>query len=136
MREPPFYRRAGFLSIVAILLLAVSAIGVRYWLSASDRPSTDRAFVEGRGADAGAISVVANFKRTQLAGIRPGQPAMITVRDHPEQVLRGRVAAVDERASIRDRGPRVPVRIVVDQPLDPDRRLDPGMAVVATVIVR
>lgn len=136
MREPPFYRRVGFLSVVAILLLAVSAIGIRYWLLAIDRPSTDRAFIEGPATGAGPVSVVANFKRTQLAGIRPGQPAVITVRDHPEQVFRGHVDAIDERASLRGRGPRVPVRIVVDQPPDAGRRLDPGVPVVATVIVR
>jgi len=136
MREPPFYRRLGFLTILAISVLAVSAVGIRYWVLASDRPWTDRAFIEAGGADSGPISVVANFKRTQLSAIRPGQAAMITVRDRPDQVFRGRVDAIDERASARDRGPRVPVRIVVDQPPDRSRGLGPGMPVVATVIVR
>jgi hypothetical protein len=58
------------------------------------------------------------------------------VRDHPEQVFRGRVEAIDERASVRGRGPRVPVTIVVDQSPDPGRVLGPGMPVVATIIVR
>jgi multidrug resistance efflux pump len=133
MQEPPFYRRLSFLSSVAILLLALSAIGLRYWL-ASDRQSTDQAFIEAAGA--GPISVVANFKRTQLPGIRPGQSAVITVREHPDQVLRGHVDAIDERASARDRGPRVPVRIVVDQTPDGTRPLDPGTPVIATVVVR
>lgn len=136
MREPPFYRRLGFLSVVAILLLAVSAIGARYWLLASDRQSTDRAFIEARVAEAGRISVVANFKRTQLVSIRPGQSATITVLAYPDQVFRGHVDAIDERASARGRGLRVPVRIVVDQPPDPRHLLGPGMPVVATVIVR
>jgi multidrug resistance efflux pump len=136
MQEPPFYRRLGFVSIVAILLLAVSAIGIRYWLLASDRQSTDRAFVESPAAGTGRVSVVANFKRTQLSGIRPGQSAVITVRDYPGQVFRGHVDAIDERASARGRGPRVPVRIVVDPPPDPGRPLGPGMPVIATVIVR
>jgi hypothetical protein len=52
MQEPSFYRRLGFLSVVAILLLAVSAIGVRYWLLSSDRQSTDSAFIEARAPDA------------------------------------------------------------------------------------
>jgi multidrug resistance efflux pump len=136
MQEPPFYRRLGFLTLAGMMLIAVSAIGIRYWLLASDRPSTDRAFIEARAAEAGPVSVVANFKRTQLLGIRPGQSAVITVRDHPDQVFRGRVSAIDERASVRGRGPRVPVRIVIDEPPDPGGVLGPGMPVVATVIVR
>lgn len=136
MREPPFYRRLGFLTAVAILLLAVSVIGVRYWLLTTDRQSTDSAFIEARAADAGAIAVVANFRRTQLSGIRPGQSAVITVRDYPDRVFRGHVDTIDERASARGVGPRVPVRIVVDQPADTGRLLGPGMQVVATVIVR
>ena len=135
MPEPPFYRRLGFVTLVAILVLGLSAIGFRYWFLASDRQSTDKAFVEAGAADAGRISVVANFKRTQLSGIRPGQSAMITVREYPDQVFRGHVDAI-ERASARGGGPRVPVRIVVDQPPDPNRLLGPGTPVVATVIVR
>jgi multidrug resistance efflux pump len=132
MQERPLYRRPSFISLVAILLVALSAIAVRYWFLASDRQSTDRAFIESR-ADAGPLSVVANFKRTQLSGIRPGQAAMITLRDYPGQVFRGHVDAI-ERA--RTPGPRVPVRILFDQPPDPGRPLGPGMPVVATVIVR
>jgi multidrug resistance efflux pump len=133
MQEGPFYRRPSFISLVAILLFALSAIGLRHWFLASDRQSTDMAFIESR-ADAGPLSVVANFKRTQLSGIRPGQSAMITLRDYPDQVFRGHVDAIDERARARTPGPRVPVRIIFDQP--PDRPLGPGMPVVATVIVR
>ena len=133
MQEPPFYRRLGVLGIVAIFVFALSAIAVRYSLT-SDRQSTDSAFIEAGGA--GVIAVVANFRRTQLPGIRPGQSAVITVREHPDQVFHGHVDAIDERASARGRGPRVPVRIVVDQPADTGRLLGPGMPVVATVIVR
>ncbi len=132
MQERPLYRRPPFISLVAILLVGLSAIGVRHWILASDRPSTDRAFVESQ-ADAGPLSVVASFKRTQLSGIRPGQSAIITLRDYPDQVFRGHVDAI-ERA--RTPGPRVPVRIVFDQPPDPGRPLGPGTPVVATVIVR
>ena len=133
MQEPPFYRRLSFLASVAILMAALSAIGLRYWL-ATDRQSTDQAFIEEGGA--GAISVVANFKRTQLSGIRPGQSAVITVREHPDQVLRGHVDAIDERVGGRGRGPRVSVRIVIDQAPDAARPLGPGTPVIATVVVR
>ena len=132
MQERPLYRRPSFISLIVILLVALSAIGLRHWFLASDRQSTDKAFIES-GADAGPLSVIANFKRTQLSGIRPGQSATITLRDYPDQVFRGHVDAI-ERA--RTPGPRVPVRIVFDQPPDPGRPLGPGMAVVATVIVR
>jgi multidrug resistance efflux pump len=135
MQETPLYRRPSFISLVAIVLVALSAIGVHYWFLASDRQSTDRAFIESHG-DAGLLSVVANFKRTQLSAIRPGQSATITLRDYPDQVFRGHVDAIDERARARRPGPRVPVRIVFDQPPDPGRPLGPGMPVVATIIVR
>ena len=132
MQEDPLYRRAGFIAAVAIVLVALSAIGIRSWLLATDRQSTDRAFIEA-SADAGPLSVVANFKRTQLSGIRPGQSAMITLRDNPGQVFSGHVGAIERS---RTPGPRVPVRILFDQPPDPGRPLGPGMQVVATVIVR
>lgn len=135
MEDRPLYRRPTFISAAVLLLLALSAFGIRYWILASDRQSTDMAFIESR-ADAGPPSVVANFKRTQLSGVRPGQSAVITVRDYPDQVFRGHVDAIDERARARAPGPRVPVRIVFDQPPDPARPLDPGMPVVATIIVR
>lgn len=134
MPPPLIYRRAGFITAVAVLVVALAAIGLRYWL-ASDRQSTDKAFVEARAGDADPVSIVANFKRTQLSGIRPGQPAMITVLEYPDQVLRGHVDMID-RASARAGGPRVAVRIVVDQPPEPGRPLGPGMPVIATVIVR
>jgi multidrug resistance efflux pump len=134
MQPPPIYRRAGFVTLVTILLVAASAIGLRYWL-ASDQQSTDKAFIEAAAGDAGRVSVLANFKRTQLAGIRPGQSATITVPEYPDQVYRGHVDGID-RAAARAGGPRVPVRIVVDQPPDPGRPLGPGMPVIATVILR
>ena len=134
MDERPRYLPT-LIGAAVIMLLALGAIGVRYWMLSSDRQSTDVAFIES-GADAGAVAVIANFKRTQLSGIRPGQAAVITVRDHPEQVFRGHVDAIDERARARAPGPRVPVRIVVDQLPDSGHPLGPGMPVVATVIVR
>ena len=132
MQQRPLYRRPSFISLVLILLVAVSAIGLRHGFLAADRQSTDKAFIESR-PEAGPLSVVANFKRTQLSAIRPGQSATITIRDYPDQVFRGHVDAIERT---RTPGPRVPVRIVLDQPPDPGRPLDAGMAVVATVIVR
>lgn len=136
MPEPPVYLRPRVIGAVAILVLALLVIGIRSWVSSSDQQSTDRAVIEARAAQADAVWVVANFKRTQVSGIRPGQSAVIRVREYPDQVFRGRVDAIDQRANVRGRGPRVPVRIVFDQPPDPARPLGPGMPVVATVIVR
>lgn len=135
MQERPLYRRAGFISLIAIMLVAGSAIAVRYWFLTTDRQSTDSAFIESRG-DAGPLWVVANFRRSQLSGIRPGQSATITLRDQPDQTFRGHVDGIDERARARTPGPRVPVRIVFDQPPDPGHPLGPGMPVVATIILR
>ena len=134
MQTLPIYRNLGFVTLVAILAVALSAIGVRYWL-ASDQQSTDKAFIESPVADAGRILVVANFKRTQLSGIRPGQSAPITVPEYPDQVFRGHVDGID-RAAARAGGPRVPVRIIVDEPPDAGRPLGPGTPVIATVILR
>src|SRR5919201_4206286 len=104
MHELPFYRRPSVTSLALIAFIAVSAIGIRGWLLTGDRQSTDKAFIEAH-AEAGALLVVANFKRTQLPGVRPGQSAMITVREYPDQVLRGHVDTIDERARARAPGP-------------------------------
>jgi multidrug resistance efflux pump len=82
------------------------------------------------------VWVVANFKRTQVSEIRPGQPVLIKVRAYPDEVFRGHVDAIDERGRTRSRTLRVPVKIVFDRPPDPVYPLSPGMSVVSTVIVR
>lgn len=95
------------------------------------------------------IWVVANFKETQLRHMRRGQEARIAVDAYPG-TLRGRVdsigAATGARFSLfppeNATGnfvkvvQRVPVKIVLEQPADPERPLRPGMSVVATVITR
>jgi membrane fusion protein, multidrug efflux system len=92
--------------------------------------------------------VTANFKETQLALMRPGQPVDIAIDAYPDEVFRGHVDSIQAGS-----GPafsllppenatgnfvkvvqRVPVKIVFDTP--PKVYIGPGMSVVPTVRVR
>jgi membrane fusion protein, multidrug efflux system len=91
--------------------------------------------------------VVANFKETQLRGMRPGEPVTIEVDAYPGHPLKGHVDSVQRGsgAAFSLLPPenatgnyvkvvqRVPVKIVFDQPPDPGRPLGPGMSVVPSV---
>jgi membrane fusion protein (multidrug efflux system) len=95
------------------------------------------------------IWITANFKETQLKGMRPGQPATVRV-DTFGRDYKGKVESLPGAA-----GPlfslfppenstgnyvkvvqRFPVRIRLDTDQDPDRMLRPGMSVEPTVKVR
>jgi membrane fusion protein (multidrug efflux system) len=94
--------------------------------------------------------VIANFKETQLARIRPGQPVEIRVDAYPGLVLHGHVDSIQAGTGARFSllppenatgnyvkvVQRVPVKIVFDAPLPEGYALGPGMSVVPTVIVR
>ena len=94
--------------------------------------------------------VVANYKETQLAKLRPGQPATIRVDAYPGLVLRGHVDSVQAGTGARFSllppenatgnyvkvVQRVPVKIVLDEPPPAGYALGPGMSVVPTVSVR
>ncbi len=96
------------------------------------------------------IWVVANFKETQLAGMRPGQPAEITVDAYPDKVFKGRVDSIQTGTGARFSllppenatgnfvkvVQRVPVKILFDEPPDPDHLLGPGMSVLPVVRVK
>jgi membrane fusion protein, multidrug efflux system len=96
------------------------------------------------------VWVTANFKESQLARMRVGQPVEISIDAYPDKTLRGHIDSFQ-----RGSGPafsllppenatgnyvkvvqRVPVKIVFDDPLDPSRPLGPGMSVVPSVKVR
>ena len=93
--------------------------------------------------------VVANYKETQLAHMRPGQPVEIRVDTFTGQPLHGRVASFSPASgnvfallpSDNATGnftkivQRFPVRILLDKPLDGPHVL-PGMSVVTTVHTR
>ena len=105
------------------------------------------------------IWVVANFKETQLADMRPGQPVEIRVDAYPDIVLHGKVDSMQAGSGARFSllppenatgnyvkvVQRVPVKILLDEKLGsgsglkpdlPGRDVAPGMSVVPRVRVR
>jgi len=94
--------------------------------------------------------VVANFKETQLALMRPGQPVTIKVDAYPKLKLRGRVDSIQSGSGARFSMlppenatgnyvkviQRVPVKIVIEGPLPQEYKLGPGMSVVPEVKVQ
>jgi membrane fusion protein (multidrug efflux system) len=96
------------------------------------------------------IWITANFKETQLDMMRPGQPVEIHVDAYPEKTFHGHVDSIQpgSGAAFSLLPPenatgnyvkvvqRVPVKIVFDDPPDPDRPLGPGMSVDPRVKVR
>ena len=94
--------------------------------------------------------VVANFKETQLQHIRPGQPVDIRVDAYPRHRFRGHVDSIQAGTGARFSllppenatgnyvkvVQRVPVKIVFDEPPDPQFPFGPGMSVVPRVHVR
>jgi membrane fusion protein, multidrug efflux system len=94
------------------------------------------------------IWVTANFKETQLAYMRDGQPVDITIDAFPDRTFKGHVASVQAGSGTafsllpaqNATGnyvkivQRVPVKIIFDNP--PDLLLGPGMSVVPSVKVK
>ena len=93
--------------------------------------------------------VVANFKETQLARMRPGQRVDIRVDAYPGKVFHGHVDSIQRGsgAAFSLLPPenatgnfvkvvqRVPVKIIIDDPLDPAMVLGRGLSVEPTVYV-
>jgi membrane fusion protein (multidrug efflux system) len=96
------------------------------------------------------VWVVANFKETQLARMRPGQPAEFTVDGYPGIEFRGRVESIAGATGARfallppDNATgnfvkvtqRVPVKIAVTGPADSGHVLRPGMSVDVAVGIK
>ena len=94
--------------------------------------------------------VIANFKETQLAHMRPGQPVTIRLDAYPKLRLRGHVDSLQSGTGARFSllpaenatgnyvkvVQRVPVKIVLDEPPPSGYRLGPGMSVEPEVRVR
>ena len=94
--------------------------------------------------------VVANYKETQLADMRPGQPVDIRIDAYPGRQLSGHVASVQPGSgTVFSLLPaenatgnyvkvvqRVPVKILLDAGQDPEHLLRPGMSVVPRVYTR
>ena len=97
----------------------------------------------------GDVWVTANFKETQLNDIRPGQPVEITVDAYPGRTFKAHVDSIQMGTGARFSMippenatgnyvkvvQRVPVKIVFDEPPDPNHMLAPGMSVTPEVKV-
>lgn len=95
------------------------------------------------------VWVTANFKETQLADMRPGQPVDLTIDAYPDHRLKGKVDSVqpgsgtafsllpaeNATGNFVKVTQRIPVKIVVDD-WPADVAIGPGMSVVPTVTVR
>ena len=96
------------------------------------------------------VWVVANFKETQLARMHAGLPVTLRFDTYPDTVFHGKVDSISGATGARfallppDNASgnyvkvtqRVPVKILLTDPADPQRPLRPGMSVDATVQVR
>jgi membrane fusion protein, multidrug efflux system len=96
------------------------------------------------------VWITANFKETQIDGMRPGQPVTIDVDAYGGREFTGKIesmaAATGSRFSLLPPDnatgnfvkvvQRVPVKIVLDEGQDPEHMLRPGMSVVPTVHTR
>ncbi|MGD0232250.1 MAG: HlyD family secretion protein [Syntrophorhabdales bacterium] len=93
--------------------------------------------------------IVANFKETQVRKMTVGQPVEVKVDAYPGTVFRGHVDSLQPgTGSVFSLLPpenatgnfvkvvqRLPVKIVMDSPFDPDHPLWPGLSVTPTVDV-
>ncbi|HTQ32281.1 MAG TPA: HlyD family secretion protein [Opitutaceae bacterium] len=96
------------------------------------------------------VWVVANFKETQLTDLRAGQPVEITADSYPDVVFHGKVDSIAGATGARfallppDNATgnfvkvtqRLPVKIVLTDPPDPEHPLRPGMSVEPSVRVK
>jgi membrane fusion protein (multidrug efflux system) len=125
----------------------------------ADGRVTRRSVEAGQYVDQGAamfalvptdLYITANFKETQLRDMKPGQPVEIKVDAYPNQALKGHVDSLQQGSGSRFSMlppenatgnfvkvvQRVPVKILVDEPLDPAKDYAPGMSVEPKVKVR
>jgi membrane fusion protein, multidrug efflux system len=96
------------------------------------------------------VWVTANFKETQLAAMRPGQPVEVKVDAYPERSLRGHVDSIQAGSGARFSllppenatgnfvkvVQRVPVKIALDEQPEVAQVLGPGMSAVPDVKVK
>lgn len=94
--------------------------------------------------------VTANFKETELDGMRPGQQVSISVDAYPDLQLRGHVDSIQHGSGSRFSAfpaenatgnfikivQRVPVKIVIDSGLKADEPMPLGVSVVPTVMLK
>jgi membrane fusion protein (multidrug efflux system) len=98
----------------------------------------------------GDVWVTANFKESQIGKIRPGQPVEIIVDAYSDKTFKGHVDSIQAGTGARFSllpaenatgnyvkvVQRIPVKIVFDEPVDPQHLLAPGMSVVPEIKVK
>jgi membrane fusion protein, multidrug efflux system len=98
----------------------------------------------------GDVWVTANYKKTQIGYMRPGQPVDIVVYAYPDKTFKGHIDSLQAGTGARFSlippenatgnyvkvVQRVPVKIVFDEPPDPQHMLAPGMSVVPSVKIK
>jgi membrane fusion protein (multidrug efflux system) len=96
------------------------------------------------------VWVVANFKETQLAHMRPGQPVELTLDAYPGKKFKGNVDSLQAGSGARFSllppenavgnyvkvVQRIPVKIIFSDPLPDNLDIAPGMSVNPTVKVK
>jgi len=96
------------------------------------------------------VWVVANFKETQLARMRSGQPVSIELDAYPKRKVKGKVDSLQAGSGAQFSlfppenavgnyvkvVQRIPVKIIFDEPLDPQLDIAPGMSVEPKVKVK
>jgi len=96
------------------------------------------------------VWVIANFKETQLADMRPGQHVSMSVDAYPQLALEGHVDSIQDGSGARFSAfpaenatgnfvkivRRVPVKIIIDRGLENRHGLPLGVSVTPTVTVR
>ena len=96
------------------------------------------------------IYVVANYKETQIAGVRPGQPVEISVDAFPSERVRGTVESFapasgaqfsllppeNATGKFTKVVQRIPIRIALPQGDNLTRKLRPGLSVTAAIDTR
>jgi membrane fusion protein (multidrug efflux system) len=89
------------------------------------------------------VWVVANFKENQIARMRPGQPVTIRIDAYPGRKYKGHIDSIQAGTGARfgllppenavgnyvKVVQRVPVKILFDEPLDPQLDVAPGLSV-------
>jgi membrane fusion protein (multidrug efflux system) len=96
------------------------------------------------------LSILANYKETELENIRPGQEVNITVDSYPGKVFKGKVDSIMAGTGVtfslfpaeNATGnyvkvvQRIPVKITIDPGTDKEHLLRIGMSVVPTVLAK
>ena len=97
------------------------------------------------------VWVVANFKETQLRGMKPGMPVEIKVDTYPNHKFKGKIDSIQRSSGAKSSlfppenavgsfvkiVQRIPVKIVFDEKIDADEyTIVPGMSVVPKIKVR